>query len=121
MCSCTLYLVIYTSLMSIDYYLEKIKPYIPIITIVITAFLILGLWQIQAQNKAVFPLTIVTGQNGAVHESGEVWASKTGSKYYFPWCGALSRIKPENRVSFGSATLAKEAGYEPATNCKGVK
>jgi hypothetical protein len=53
--------------------------------------------------------------------SQTVIGSKTGSKYYFPWCGALKRIKLENQISFASPELAQAAGYTPASNCKGVK
>ncbi len=110
---------------AIFYY--RVKPYSKIIFVVLLALLFLGLWQLKAQASAKTPLKIVNmGQNGALGlpgtgESQTVVASKTGAKYYFPWCGALSRIKPENRVSFTSPTLARNAGYLPAANCKGVK
>ena len=53
--------------------------------------------------------------------SGEVIGSKTGKKYYFPWCGTVKRIKPENQVVFASIDLAKAAGYTPGGNCKGLQ
>lgn len=52
--------------------------------------------------------------------SGEVVGSKTGKKYYFPWCGTVKRIKPENQVHFASIELAKQAGFTPGGNCKGI-
>lgn len=52
--------------------------------------------------------------------SGEVIGSKTGKKYYFPWCGTVKRIKPENQVHFASAELAVKAGFTPGGNCKGL-
>jgi len=51
---------------------------------------------------------------------GQYVASKTGTKYYFPWCGTAKRIKEENRVWFGSKEEAEAKGYEPAKNCKGL-
>jgi len=51
---------------------------------------------------------------------GEYLASKTGTKYYLPWCGSAKRIKEENKVWFSSKAEAEAAGYEPAKNCKGL-
>jgi len=51
---------------------------------------------------------------------GQVVASKSGTKYYLPWCGTVSRIKEENKVWFASIEEAEKAGYEPAKNCKGL-
>ena len=52
--------------------------------------------------------------------SGELVASKTGTKYYLPWCGTAKRIKEENKVWFKSKAEAEAAGYTPAKNCKGL-
>jgi hypothetical protein len=51
---------------------------------------------------------------------GQYVASKTGTKYYLPWCGSVKRIKDENKVWFTSKAEAEAAGYEPAKNCKGI-
>lgn len=56
----------------------------------------------------------------ALPGAGQVVASKTGTKYYLPWCGTVSRIKEENKVWFASKAEAEKAGYEPAKNCKGL-
>ena len=48
-------------------------------------------------------------------------AAKSGTKYYFPWCGGVSRIKEENKIWFASEAEARKAGYTPAANCKGLK
>ena len=58
------------------------------------------------------PLTAASG--------GQYVASKTGTKYYLPWCGTANRIKDENKVWFSSKAEAEAAGYEPAKNCKGL-
>lgn len=47
-------------------------------------------------------------------------ASKNGSKYHFPWCSGALRIREENKLVFGSREEALEAGYTPASNCKGL-
>lgn len=51
----------------------------------------------------------------------EVIGSKSGKKYYFPWCGTVKRIKPENQIHFASVELAKKAGFTPGGNCKGLQ
>lgn len=52
--------------------------------------------------------------------SGNYVASKSGTKYYLPWCGTVKRIKDENKVWFDSKEEAEAAGYQPAANCKGI-
>jgi len=52
---------------------------------------------------------------------GKVVASKNGTKYYFPWCGGVSKIAETNKVWFNSEAEAKAKGYGPAANCKGLK
>ena len=47
-------------------------------------------------------------------------ASKSGKKYYLPWCGGVSNIKEENKIWFSSEAEAKKSGYTPASNCKGL-
>ena len=56
-----------------------------------------------------------------VSTSGQVIGSKSGKKYYFPWCSTVKRIKPENQVHFASADLARAAGFVAGGNCKGLK
>lgn len=123
--------------MSIKDFALKIKPFFTIGLVLLGALLFFGLGRLSAQEKNYSPVTIVktavspTLQNIEIPEiasvvaegvaSGEVIGSKNGTKYYLPWCGALSRIKPENRVTFASVALARQAGYTPAANCKGTK
>ena len=56
----------------------------------------------------------------AAHASGSVVASKSGTKYHFPWCSGALRIKEENKIWFATTDEAKKAGYTPASNCKGL-
>jgi len=51
----------------------------------------------------------------------KVVASKSGTKYYYPWCAGVSRIKEENKIWFNSIEEAKSAGLTPASNCVGLK
>ncbi|MEN9920815.1 MAG: Metal binding domain of Ada, partial [Candidatus Parcubacteria bacterium] len=69
---------------------------------------------------APIPLTPATPTEAtSTHTAvtGEVVASKTGSKYHLPTCPGAKQIKPENLVSFATASAAQAAGYTPAANC----
>jgi hypothetical protein len=67
---------------------------------------------IQEKLSVPKPAVIVVG--------GEVVASKTGSKYYLRSCSGVKRIAKENLITFSSAAEAKNRGYGPAKNCKGL-
>ena len=54
-------------------------------------------------------------------QTGSIVVSKNGTKYHFPWCSGAKRIKEENKIWFNSEQEAREAGYTPAANCKGLK
>lgn len=56
-----------------------------------------------------------------VQSGGKLVASKSGTKYYFPWCGGAARIADANKVWFNSESEARAKGFEPAANCKGLK
>lgn len=60
------------------------------------------------------------GNSSATPATGQVIASKNGTKYYLPDCAGASRISDVNKVWFASASAALAAGYEPAANCKGI-
>jgi len=122
--------------------LEKVKPFYTLILILVIASIFFVLGRISALESNHTPIKIEypnTAQTSSVIQaipttgprqplgqssteaSGEVVASKNGTKYYFPWCGSASRIKAENIVKFVSAETARAAGYTPASNCKGLK
>lgn len=52
---------------------------------------------------------------------GLIVASRTGNAYYFPWCSGVDKILLQNRVWFASEDKARQAGYMPAKNCKGLE
>jgi hypothetical protein len=133
--------------MSIKETLEKIKPfYTPLLFVVLASIFfalgrlsVTGLYKtpinIQYGNEALVlygqatttpaqESTIKVAQTNtapAVKTDGPVIGSKSGKKYYFPWCGTVKRIKLENQVHFASIAEAKSAGFTPGGNCKGLK
>ncbi|MBU4224014.1 hypothetical protein KJ934_02230, partial [Patescibacteria group bacterium] len=64
----------------------------------------------QAQHETQFQTT-----------NGAIVVSKNGTKYHYPWCSGAQSIKEENKIWFASEQEAREAGYTPASNCKGLK
>lgn len=52
--------------------------------------------------------------------SGQVVASKNGTKYYLPSCSGVERISEANKIWFLSAEAARTQGYTPAANCPGL-
>lgn len=55
--------------------------------------------------------------NDSQSDLTKVIASKNGTKYYYSWCGGISRISEQNKVTFSSAKEAESAGYSIAANC----
>ncbi len=132
--------------MSINDLLEKGKPFYNLLLIVVIASIFFALGRLSVLEEKNIPVKIeypngiqtasaiqsigALGGSASTTEatqasgntdSGEVIASKNGTKYYFPWCGSAKMIKPENIVKFASTDEARKAGYTPASNCKGLK
>jgi hypothetical protein len=130
--------------MSIKETLEKIKPFYTLFIILFVAIIFFSLGRLSVENSqktainiAYIPqnqtATVINSTSTAkttsisknvypleIQEDGPVIGSKSGKKYYFPWCGTVKRIKPENQVRFGSIVEAKQAGFIPGGNCKGL-
>lgn len=51
------------------------------------------------------------------HNKTTIFASKSGTKYYFTWCKSGNRVKLENRIYYPSAAAAEKAGKTIASNC----
>ena len=51
---------------------------------------------------------------------GLVAASRNGTRYYYPWCGGLNRVKEANKIWFDSEEAAEAAGYIIASGCEGL-
>ena len=66
-------------------------------------------------------MTSTTGTKNPSPASGQLVASKGGTKYHFPWCSGAQRISEANKIWFNSVEEARKAGYTPASNCKGLK
>ncbi len=132
--------------MSINESLEKIKPYYTLILVIVIASVFFGLGRLSRLKMDKEPIKVLYGNEALVlsavasttvskgtttpknepivttplKQDGEVIGSKSGKKYYFPWCGTVKRIKPENQVPFASIADAKAAGFTPGGNCKGL-
>ena len=83
-------------------------------------FRLLILWQVWS------PIALVErGEKNLTQEymvasgvPGLVAASRNGTRYYYPWCGGLSRIKEANKVWFKTVEAAEQAGYTIASGCE---
>ncbi|KKR32367.1 MAG: Extracellular nuclease [Parcubacteria group bacterium GW2011_GWF2_39_8b] len=119
--------------MSIQETLQKIKPFYTLLLILVIASIFFALGQLSALEDKHTPIKIKynnQSQTSAVVNSadiaeatisGQVIGVKSSKKYYFPWCGTIKRVKPENQVPFADIESAKAAGYIPGGNCKGLK
>ena len=113
-----------------------------IITIILVGMASFGLGKLSSYEKNKVPISILKTQDAmfatvlatqeektntpaqtglSAQAGGEVVASKSGTKYYYPWCTGVSKIKEENKVWFKSIENAKLAGLTPASNCIGLK
>lgn len=63
----------------------------------------------------------LSNANASLTSGGLLVGSKNSDKYHYPWCSGALRIKDENKIWFASAEEAREAGYLPAGNCKGLE
>jgi hypothetical protein len=61
----------------------------------------------------------VTIEASGIENAGKVFASKNGTKYYYPDCESASRVVDANKVWFTSASAAALAGYTAAAGCEG--
>jgi hypothetical protein len=53
----------------------------------------------------------------AEHSTSQLVGSTSSSKYHRPDCRYAAKIKPENRIYFGSAEEAERKGYEACKSC----
>lgn len=123
---------------------QKIKSFYPVLVyfVIFNFIVMLGLFiylyeniynndpiKYQFEAFEVPPLNSKTGNNrrvgvenddnsGATNNTNKIVASKNGTKYYYPNCSGVNRIKEENRVFFDNFDAAEEAGYELAKNCE---
>ncbi|MGA1049992.1 MAG: hypothetical protein ACO3TG_00705 [Minisyncoccia bacterium] len=50
----------------------------------------------------------------------KIVASQNGKRYYYPNCGGINRIKPENRIYFDTKEQAEAKGLTLASGCKSL-
>jgi len=115
--------------MNITDSLPQIKQFIikeaalPLLVILV-GFGSFGLGRLSALEHTMVPIAVsqpAAAAVSAIATGGQVVASKTGTKYHFPWCGGASQMKEENKIWFDSIEKARAAGYLPAGNCKGLE
>lgn len=128
--------------MSINDLFQKIKPFYTLFLIILVASIFFALGRFSVLEGTRVPIKVCfnsSQQTGSIFqavstakssknnekiselENGLIIGSKNSKKYYFPWCGTVKMIKPENQVNFSSIEEARMAGYFPAANCKGLK
>lgn len=113
--------------MSLTERLEKIKPWLWPINLVLVGTLAFGLGRWSRIEESQTPVLIEnpnpvgeTPVKTSITTTKNFVASKNGKRYYYPRCAGASRIKEENKVWFDTANEAKQAGYTPAANCLGL-
>lgn len=106
------------------------KDLVIVIVIVMVALISFGLGRLSKIEERKTPIVIenqqqTTKQPTTVNQnqlSGAGFvASKNGTKYHYPWCSGAQSIKEENKIWFSTTEEARQAGYTPASNCKGLK
>jgi hypothetical protein len=122
----------------------RLKPLFLTLVIILTAILSFGLGRLSAPKDST-PMTVRFDENlgqaraqstlrqaedlrqpsrqtanviQSTQTSGEVVASKNGSKYHYSHCPGAKQIKEENRLFFPSAAAAEASGYTLAGNCE---
>ena len=136
--------------MSINDLFEKVKakiaPFYFVILAIVLAIIFFGLGRLSVLEEKQTPIRILQPESGqtasvisaivdnspsgvpagevapvSATSDGSVIGSKSGKKYYFPWCGTVKRMKPESQVHFASIAEARSAGFVAGGNCKGLK
>jgi len=111
-------------------YWQKIKIWLEIglgewgmaLLIVLVALACFGLGRLSAleEMKSAISIGNAPPEAPAMATGGMYEASKTGTSYFFPWCGAAENIEPKDQVWFKTEAAAQKAGYTAAKNCKGM-
>lgn len=115
------------------------KDFFIILVIILSSLASFGLGRLSKIEESKMPITIENpASNSAsvimagspvgelslpeakIQTGGGYVASKNGTKYYLPWCGGAQKISQKNKITFVSKEEAEKAGYQPATNCKGI-
>jgi len=91
-----------------------------------------GLGKLSALEKKKVPISVLKTEKAIVEnvnvnqsaskvsiveQKGIIVASKSGTKYYYPLCSGVARIKEENKVWYSSIKEAESVGLTLAANC----
>ena len=117
--------------------LLKSRDFLTVSVVMLVGFASFGLGRLSKIEDGRIPIkieyeqTVAVPQGGTAENSsdsttlsalpGAVVASKSGTKYHFPWCSGANTISEANKIWFATTDLARSAGYTPAANCKGLK
>ena len=91
--------------------------------IILVAILAFGLGRYskiaEAKTKGALIISeIVIPLAESVQAEGTFVASKNGTRYYYPWCTGVNRIKEGNKIWFQTKEEAEGRGLTLAKNCK---
>lgn len=109
---------------------EREKDLILLIVIILVSLISFGFGRLSKIGESKIPINIERVSLDSESQEGNVVisqpnklfvASKNGTKYHYPWCSGAQSIKEENKIWFSSKEEAEKAGYQPASNCKGLK
>ena len=96
-----------------------------ILIILLIGFGSFGLGRLSVLETVRPPVSITnattTAEPRGMNIGGRIVASRTGNSYYFPWCTGAAKISAPNQIWFASEENARNAGYLPAKNCKGLQ
>ena len=96
-----------------------------ILIVLLIGFGSFGLGRLSMLETVRAPVSITEAPTEAnprgMNIGGLIVASRSGTVYYFPWCASAAKILPQNQVWFASEKKARQAGYAPAKNCKGLE
>jgi hypothetical protein len=101
------------------------SEWIVILIVVLVGLGGFALGRISAIQSDIEPIVVsqtalASGVNFEASE-GSLVASRNGSKYHFPWCSGAGQIAERNKIWFENEEEARASGYNPASNCKGLK
>ncbi len=110
---------------------ENINNAIIVLIVLFVGLVSFGLGRLSALSERKAPVTAVlseaelptasVGSSASLRQGEKLFvASKSGTKYHYPWCSGAQRIKNENKLWFSTREEAEKEGYSPASNCKGL-
>lgn len=71
-------------------------------------------------NTSVKPQNSAQKASLMDEQETQLVASKSGKKYYYPWCSGVQKIAEANRIYFATKEEAVTRGYTPSATCKGL-